>query len=214
MRKPVIAGNWKMYKTIAEAVDFIEKIKPVAAKADHCEVVVAPPFTALAAAAQAAKGSKVCGVRAGCALGQGRRAHRRHLAGDAGGRRLHARDHRPLRAPPRSRRNRRAGEPQAQGGAGGGPYPHRVRRRNAGGARIRPHRGSTENPVRGRISRIDPFGLFPYHNCLRAGVGDWHGPHRNAGDGGGNAIASCASWPGRSSEKKKRAPCAFFTAAA
>ena len=59
MRKPVIAGNWKMYKTIAEAVDFIEKIKPVAAQADHCEVVVAPPFTALAAAAQAAKGSKV-----------------------------------------------------------------------------------------------------------------------------------------------------------
>src|SRR5690348_596675 len=59
MRKPVIAGNWKMYKTIAEAVDFIEKIKPVAAKADHCEVVVAPPFTALAGAAAAARGSKV-----------------------------------------------------------------------------------------------------------------------------------------------------------
>ena len=59
MRKPVIAGNWKMYKTIAQAVDFIEKIKPVAAAADHCEVIVAPPFTALAAAAQAAKGSKV-----------------------------------------------------------------------------------------------------------------------------------------------------------
>jgi len=59
MRRPVIAGNWKMYKTIAEAVDFIEKIKPVAAAAEHCEVVVAPPFTALAAAAQAAKGSKV-----------------------------------------------------------------------------------------------------------------------------------------------------------
>ena len=48
MRRPVIAGNWKMYKTIAEAVDFIEKIKPVVEKADHCEVVVAPPFTALA----------------------------------------------------------------------------------------------------------------------------------------------------------------------
>jgi triosephosphate isomerase (TIM) len=59
MRIPVIAGNWKMYKTIAETVDFIEKIKPVAAKAGHCEVVVSPPFTALAAAAQAAKGSKV-----------------------------------------------------------------------------------------------------------------------------------------------------------
>jgi triosephosphate isomerase len=48
-----------MYKTIAEAVDFIERIKPVAAKADHCEVIVAPTFTALAAAAAAAKGSKV-----------------------------------------------------------------------------------------------------------------------------------------------------------
>jgi triosephosphate isomerase len=59
MRKPVIAGNWKMYKTIAEAVDFIEKIKPVAAQAAHCEVIVAPPFTALAAAATTAKGSKV-----------------------------------------------------------------------------------------------------------------------------------------------------------
>ena len=59
MRKPVIAGNWKMFKTIAEAVDFVEKIKPVAAKADHCEVIVAPPFTALAGAAGAAKGSKV-----------------------------------------------------------------------------------------------------------------------------------------------------------
>jgi len=59
MRLPVIAGNWKMYKIIAEAVEFVEKIKPVAAKADHCEVVVAPPFTALRAAAEAARGSKV-----------------------------------------------------------------------------------------------------------------------------------------------------------
>ena len=59
MRTPVIAGNWKMYKTIAEAVDFVAKIKPVAEKATYCQVVVAPPFTALAAAAQAAKGSKV-----------------------------------------------------------------------------------------------------------------------------------------------------------
>jgi triosephosphate isomerase len=58
MRVPVIAGNWKMYKTIAEAVDFVGKIKPVAESAE-CEVVVAPPFTALAAVAKAAKGSKV-----------------------------------------------------------------------------------------------------------------------------------------------------------
>jgi triosephosphate isomerase len=66
MRKPVIAGNWKMYKTIAEAVDFIEKIKPVAAQASHCEVIVAPPFTALAEAAAAAKGSKVAVAAQNC----------------------------------------------------------------------------------------------------------------------------------------------------
>jgi triosephosphate isomerase len=55
-----------MYKTIAEAVDFIDKIKPLAAQAGHCEVVVAPPFTALAAAAAAAKGSKVSVAAQNC----------------------------------------------------------------------------------------------------------------------------------------------------
>ena len=59
MRRPVIAGNWKMHKTIAEAVDFIEKIKSFVEKANHCEVVVAPPFTALRAAAEAAKGTNI-----------------------------------------------------------------------------------------------------------------------------------------------------------
>ena len=59
MRKPVIAGNWKMYKTIAEAVDFVSKLKPRVAASAHCEVVVAPPFTALRAVAEAAKGSNI-----------------------------------------------------------------------------------------------------------------------------------------------------------
>jgi len=59
MRRPVIAGNWKMYKTIGEAVDFVGKLKPLVAKSDHCEVVVAPPFTALRAVAEAAKGSNI-----------------------------------------------------------------------------------------------------------------------------------------------------------
>jgi triosephosphate isomerase len=59
MRKPVIAGNWKMYKTIGEAVDFVEKLKPLVASSNHCEVVVAPPFTALRAVADAVKGSNI-----------------------------------------------------------------------------------------------------------------------------------------------------------
>ncbi len=59
MRRPVIAGNWKMYKTIGESAAFVEKLKPHVERADHCEVVVAPPFTALKAVADAARGSKI-----------------------------------------------------------------------------------------------------------------------------------------------------------
>ncbi|HET7212202.1 MAG TPA: triose-phosphate isomerase [Terriglobia bacterium] len=59
MRRPVIAGNWKMFKTRGETVAFIEALKGRVAKVQHCDVVVAPPFTALADAAQAAKGSKI-----------------------------------------------------------------------------------------------------------------------------------------------------------
>lgn len=58
-RRPVIAGNWKMYKTIAEALKFVNGIKPKVAEATHCDVVVAPPFTALHAVALAAAGSNI-----------------------------------------------------------------------------------------------------------------------------------------------------------
>ena len=59
MRKPVIAGNWKMFKTSGEAASFVEKLRPLVAHSDYCEVVVAPPFTALRAAADAARGSNI-----------------------------------------------------------------------------------------------------------------------------------------------------------
>jgi len=59
MRRPVIAGNWKMYKTIREAVTFVKELRPRVAKADHCEVVVAPPFTALQAVSEALRGSNI-----------------------------------------------------------------------------------------------------------------------------------------------------------
>ena len=59
MRRPVIAGNWKMYKTIAEAVSFVRDLAPMVRSVTHCEIVVAPPFTALRAAADAARGSNI-----------------------------------------------------------------------------------------------------------------------------------------------------------
>lgn len=59
LRKPVIAGNWKMYKTQKEARDFFVAFKPLVGGATHCEIVVAPPFTAIAAGVEAAKGSAI-----------------------------------------------------------------------------------------------------------------------------------------------------------
>src|SRR5437870_8380941 len=59
MRKPVIAGNWKMYKTVAESVETALALKPVVANANHCEVVIAPVFTALKTVADRLEGSNI-----------------------------------------------------------------------------------------------------------------------------------------------------------
>ncbi len=59
MRRPVIAGNWKMYKSQAEARTFLEALKPLVASSTHCDIVVAPPFPALAAAVAVARGSAI-----------------------------------------------------------------------------------------------------------------------------------------------------------
>ncbi len=59
MRKPVMAGNWKMYKTPAETVQFFEKFRPLVEKSEHCEIVICPSFTNLAAAVDAAKGTRI-----------------------------------------------------------------------------------------------------------------------------------------------------------
>src|SRR5438045_6738579 len=59
MRKPVIAGNWKMYKSLSEAVDTALALKPLVANANHCDVVIAPVFTALKTVADRLEGSNI-----------------------------------------------------------------------------------------------------------------------------------------------------------
>ena len=59
MRRRVIAGNWKMYKTIAETRAFFSAFTPLVAKSTHCDIVVAPPYTAISAAAEAAKSTHI-----------------------------------------------------------------------------------------------------------------------------------------------------------
>jgi triosephosphate isomerase len=58
-RKPVIAGNWKMYKTVAQTVRFFDEFKPLVRNAAHCEIVICPTFPALGAAVETARGSNV-----------------------------------------------------------------------------------------------------------------------------------------------------------
>jgi triosephosphate isomerase len=54
-----MSGNWKMYKTPAETTAFFEKFRPLVEKSEHCEIVICPPFTNLAAAVDAVKGSAI-----------------------------------------------------------------------------------------------------------------------------------------------------------
>ena len=58
MRKPIIAGNWKMNKTAKEAVELINELKPLVAKSKP-EVVVCVPYTDLWVVKEAIKGSKI-----------------------------------------------------------------------------------------------------------------------------------------------------------
>jgi triosephosphate isomerase len=59
MVRPVIAGNWKMNKTIAEAIDFASRLRNALVDRPGPEVIIAPPFTALHAVAEILRGSPV-----------------------------------------------------------------------------------------------------------------------------------------------------------
>jgi triosephosphate isomerase len=58
-RTPLIAGNWKMNKTVAEAKEHLRELRPKVAGVEGIDVVVCPPFTALAAAVQGTSRSPI-----------------------------------------------------------------------------------------------------------------------------------------------------------
>ena len=59
MRIPVIAGNWKLFKTIGEATALVKELKTLVANTEAVEIVVAPVFTALSRVSEAASGSNI-----------------------------------------------------------------------------------------------------------------------------------------------------------
>ena len=124
-----------MYKTQAETRAFFAAFKPLVAGVDACEIIVAPPFTALAAAVEAVSGSHIWiaaqdmyWASEGAFTGEVS-APMLVEAGCRGG------DHRALRAAAVFRRDQRDGQSQSEGGAGGGADADSLRGRIAGGAR-------------------------------------------------------------------------------
>jgi len=59
MRTPLMAGNWKMFKTTGETAAFFHEFLPMVSGSTHCEIAIAPPFTAIAKAVEISRGSRV-----------------------------------------------------------------------------------------------------------------------------------------------------------
>lgn len=58
-RTPFIAGNWKMYKTVAQAEEFVQSLLPRVSTADGVDVAICPSFLALEAMVDSTRGSRV-----------------------------------------------------------------------------------------------------------------------------------------------------------
>ena len=119
-RRPLMAGNWKMYKTPAQTKDFFTAFRPLVAGVEDRDVLICPPTVDLPTAKSCAVDTQHQGRRPDDALRRRGRLHRRDLTRHAGrdGRAL--RDPRPLGAPAVLQRERR--RPGEEG-------PRRTRRR-------------------------------------------------------------------------------------
>ena len=82
MRKPIVAGNWKMYKLVADAVATALALRPLVANANHCEVIIAPPFTALKTVADRLEGSNIRIAGQNCSTEMQHGAHTGEVAAD------------------------------------------------------------------------------------------------------------------------------------
>src|SRR5215204_4413732 len=81
-RRPVIAGNWKMYKLNGEAVETALALKPLVANANHCDVVIAPVFISLKTVSDRLEGSNVRVAAQDCAAESKHGAHTGEVAAD------------------------------------------------------------------------------------------------------------------------------------
>jgi triosephosphate isomerase len=80
MRKPLIAGNWKMFKLLSESVETALALKPLVSGANHCDIVIAPVFTALRTVADRLEGSNIKIAAQNCAAQNDFGAHTGEVA--------------------------------------------------------------------------------------------------------------------------------------
>ncbi len=59
MRVPLIAGNWKMFKTVQDTIVFVKELRSAVKDVEGVDILLAPPFTALHAAAEAARNTNI-----------------------------------------------------------------------------------------------------------------------------------------------------------
>ena len=82
MRKPLIAGNWKMYKRLDESVATAMQLKSLVSNANHCDIVIAPVFTAIKTVADRLEGSNVRVSAQNCSTEIEHGAHTGEVAAD------------------------------------------------------------------------------------------------------------------------------------
>ncbi len=182
-RAPFLAANWKMFKTVHEAVVYTKEFRILVKDLTGVELVVAPPFTAVHAVAEAARnsaisvaGQDVYWEREGAFTGEISAT----MLMEAG---AEYRNRRPLRAPAAVRRDGSDRQPQDAGGLPGGPLSHRLRRGDARRARERPHPRRPGHANQGGPRRTVRRAGGGAGHRLRARLGDRDGPECDRGAG-------------------------------
>lgn len=66
MRRPIIAGNWKLHKTVAEALELVSALRAACSDIDDADIVVAPVFTALGRVAETLSNSNIAVAAQNC----------------------------------------------------------------------------------------------------------------------------------------------------
>jgi len=182
MRVPIIAGNWKMNKTVAEARELTLALRDELEVVGGVEKVLCPPFVDLQAVAELIQGTSL-GLGAQNMYWEVKGAYTgESVAGDAPGLCQYVilghSERRQL-----LRRDGRGGEPQGAGGAGARAGADHLLRGEPGAERAR-----GDGAVRGRagargVCRADGGAGAGLRGGVRADLGDWHG---EGGDGRGS----------------------------